>query len=82
MPKSIKEKKKDDHDILEKLRKLAKEHKEKETSSSSHDKDRKKRHKHKKHSISNSNSPMTKEDYEKKRSIITTEYDEETGRMR
>lgn len=80
MPKTSKQddKKRNDN-VLEQLRKLAKEHNKKQKESK--DKDRKR--KEKKHrSEEKSMTPMTKEDYEKKRSIIKTEYDPDTGRMR
>lgn len=73
MPKSSKkEKKRDDADVLEQLRKLAKKQKDKQLRSE------------KKRTGSNSQAkmPMTKEAYEKQRSIIKTEYDAQTGRMR
>ncbi|CAO0799216.1 unnamed protein product [Mucor circinelloides] len=66
-------KKQDKPDVLEQLRKLAKKHKKsrekssKKTATAATDK---------------AMIPMTKNEYEKKRSIITTEYDAQTGRMR
>ncbi|KAL9558465.1 hypothetical protein MBANPS3_000883 [Mucor bainieri] len=70
--------KKQPKDVLDQIRKLAKKHnkKSKHTSSSSSSS--------KKATSSSSKMmvPMTKEEYEKKRSTITTEYDAQTGRMR
>lgn len=56
--------------MLEQLRKLAKKHKKSKEKSS------------KKTATDKAMIPMTKDEYEKKRSIITTEYDAQTGRMR
>lgn len=66
-------KKQDKPDVLEQLRKLAKKHKKSKEKSS------------KKTATAATDKamiPMTKNEYEKKRSIITTEYDAQTGRMR
>ncbi|KAL7314891.1 hypothetical protein PS15m_006406 [Mucor circinelloides] len=63
-------KKQDKPDVLEQLRKLAKKHKKSKEKSS------------KKTATDKAMIPMTKDEYEKKRSIITTEYDAQTGRMR
>ncbi|KAK4509069.1 serine/threonine protein kinase, AGC [Mucor velutinosus] len=60
-------------DVLEQLRKLAKKHKKSKDKSS-----KKPSAKAADHAM----IPMTKDEYEKKRSIITTEYDAQTGRMR
>ncbi|KAI8981675.1 nuclear RNA-splicing-associated protein-domain-containing protein [Mycotypha africana] len=73
----------DDIDILDQLKKLAKEHNAKEekmvkntSRTSAHP-----RH-HKGDRREEVMTPMTKEDYEKQRSIIRTELDPQTGRMR
>ncbi|CEP19094.1 hypothetical protein [Parasitella parasitica] len=58
--------------VLEQLRKMAKKHNKKSTKSSKKTKAR----------ANDSMTPMTREAYEKQRSIITTEYDAQTGRMR
>ncbi|GAN04696.1 hypothetical protein MAM1_0071d04160 [Mucor ambiguus] len=57
-------------DVLEQLRKLAKKHKKSKDTSSE------------KAASCNAMTPMTKDEYERKRSTITTEYDAQTGRMR
>lgn len=74
MPKSSKEKtdKNKDIDVLEQLKKLAKKQKKKILKSSNK----------KESKADNAMIPMTKEAYEKQRSIIKTEYDAQTGRMR
>lgn len=75
---------KEKNDVLEKLKKLAKEQKSKDLKrEKKHRKDKKKhkedKEKEKKRDV---RTPMTKEDYEKKRSVIRTVYDADTGRMR
>lgn len=58
-------------DVLEQLRKLAKKHKKRKDTFSK-----------KAATTNNAMIPMTKDEYEKKRATITTEYDAQTGRMR
>ncbi|KAI8997140.1 nuclear RNA-splicing-associated protein-domain-containing protein [Pilobolus umbonatus] len=59
-------------ELLDQLKKLAKEHNKKE----------KKQERVEKSVVADDRTPMTKESYDKKRSTILTKYDPETGRIR
>ncbi|CAO3645260.1 unnamed protein product [Mucor hiemalis] len=67
---------KEKNDVLEKLKKLAKEQKDKDLKKEKSKKEKKNK------KDKDVRTPMTKEDYEKKRSVIRTVYDADTGRMR